>query len=62
MKTLIAFCQKTGRLVSRWINRLARCLTQKGQLRVRLTVSIPFIAKFEIGYSVTLEKTEDKTT
>lgn len=60
MKTLIAFCRKTGRVLSRFVNRLARDLTRKGQLRIGLTLSIPFIAKFEIGYHVTVEKTEDK--
>lgn len=60
MKTLVAFCQKTGRLVSRWLNRLARTLTHKGQLRIRVAVSIPFIAKFEVGYVLTLEKSQDE--
>ncbi|NVK55432.1 MAG: hypothetical protein HWE26_07445 [Alteromonadaceae bacterium] len=60
MKTLIAFCRKTGRVLSRFVNRLARALTRKGQLRISLALNIPFIAKFEIGYHVQIEKKEDK--
>lgn len=60
MKTLFAFCCKTGRALSRFVNELARNLTHKGQLRIALSISIPFIAKLEVGYSFFVERRKDK--
>ncbi|MBP8936897.1 MAG: hypothetical protein KBG72_00270 [Agrobacterium sp.] len=52
MKTLVTFCQKTGRRLRRYINRQITKLTQKGQLKISVALSLPFIAKLEVSYQV----------
>ncbi|WP_147440343.1 trans-acting factor B [Notoacmeibacter ruber] len=58
MKTLMHFCRRTGRLMSRIANKLIRHMTHKGQLRITVAFTIPFIAKLEFGYRLELGKTE----
>lgn len=60
METLIDFCRRTGRRVSQAVNDLIRKLTARGQLRIAVAISIPFIAKFEIGYHVHIERKQEK--
>ncbi|NRP75181.1 hypothetical protein ILFOPFJJ_06104 [Ensifer psoraleae] len=48
MKTLVTFCQKTGRRLRLYINRQVVKLSHKGQLKI--SVSLPLIAKVEVSY------------
>ncbi|WP_165222213.1 hypothetical protein [Affinirhizobium pseudoryzae] len=54
MKTLVTFCQKTGRRLRQFINRQIAKLSQKGQLRFSIAVMLPLIAKVEFSYQVEL--------
>jgi len=60
MKTLIAFCQKTGRRLRQFINRQISKLTRADQFKFSVTLSLPFIAKVEISYQTSVSKA-DKT-
>ncbi|NNU63358.1 hypothetical protein [Ochrobactrum soli] len=60
MKTLFAFCQKTGRRLRQFVNRLITKLTLTGQLKVSVAISLPFIAKLEISYQTQLNGKADK--
>ncbi|MBD9524441.1 hypothetical protein IB262_31645 [Ensifer sp. ENS02] len=50
MKTLVTFCQKTGRRLRLYINRQIAKLSHKGQLKISVAVSLPLIAKVEVSY------------
>ncbi|MEY9534697.1 hypothetical protein [Sinorhizobium fredii] len=50
MKTLVTFCQKTGRRLRLYINRQVAKLTHKGQLKISVAVSLPLIARIEVSY------------
>ncbi|WP_027997139.1 hypothetical protein [Sinorhizobium arboris] len=50
MKTLVTFCQKTGRRLRPYINRQIAKLSQKGQLKISVAVSLPLIPKVEVSY------------
>lgn len=50
MKTLVTFCQKTGRRLRLYINRQVAKLSHKGQLKISVAVSLPLIAKVEVSY------------
>ncbi|MEY9103788.1 hypothetical protein ABIA24_006761 [Sinorhizobium fredii] len=50
MKTLVTFCQKTGRCLRLYINRQVVKLSHKGQLKISVVVSLPLIAKVEVSY------------
>lgn len=54
MKTLVTFCQKTGRRLRQFINRQIAKLSHKGQLRFSIAVMLPLIAKVEFSYQVEL--------
>ncbi|WFS69545.1 hypothetical protein CFBP4996_26500 (plasmid) [Agrobacterium leguminum] len=56
MKTLVTFCQKTGRRLRLYINRQLAKLTQKGQLKITVGLSLPFIAKLEVTYQVEFDR------
>jgi hypothetical protein len=58
METLITFCRKTARRVSRLVNAMLRRVSNKGQPKLSLAITIPFFAKFEIGYQLDLERAE----
>lgn len=55
MKTLIAFCQKTGRQLRRFIDRQISKLTRSGQFKISVSIAIPLIAKIEVSYEVKSE-------
>jgi hypothetical protein len=59
MKTLVSFCQKTGRRLRRYINRQIAKLSRKGQLKISAALSLPFIAKLEISYQVEFDRKAD---
>ena len=61
MKTLVDFCLKTGRRVSRWVNRQLRRMAHKGQLRITLSVGIPLMARIELAYVIVIEGKAEKT-
>ncbi|RVL70317.1 hypothetical protein CN140_35525 [Sinorhizobium meliloti] len=50
MKTLVTFCQNTGRRLRLYINRQVVKLSHKGQLKISVSVSLPLIAKVEVSY------------
>ncbi|ASP76422.1 hypothetical protein CN085_27735 [Sinorhizobium meliloti] len=50
IKTLVTFCQKTGRRLRLYINRQVAKLCHKGQLKISVAVSLPPIAKVEVSY------------
>ncbi|MDW9418585.1 trans-acting factor B [Sinorhizobium meliloti] len=51
MKALVTFCRKTGRRRLRlYLNRQVAKLSHKGQLKISVAVSLPLIAKVEVGY------------
>ncbi len=52
MKTLVTFCQKTGRRLRQFINRQIAKLSHKGQLRFSIAVMLPLLAKVEFSYQV----------
>jgi hypothetical protein len=54
MKTLVTFCQKTGRRLRQFINRQIAKLSHKGQLRFSIALMLPLIAKVEFSYQVEL--------
>ena len=56
MKTLVTFCQKTGRRLRLYINRQIAKLTRKGQLKITVGLSFPFIAKLEVSYQVEFDR------
>lgn len=58
MKTLIAFCQKTGRRLRQFINRQIAKLTRSGQFKFSVTLSLPLIAKLEISYQTVIRKAD----
>ncbi|MFC0808989.1 hypothetical protein ACFHWW_26710 [Ensifer sp. P24N7] len=62
MKTLVTFCQRTGRRLRLYINRQIAKLTQKGQLKITVGLSLPFIAKLEVRYQVEFARTPDNGT
>lgn len=43
MKTLVTFCQKTGRRLRLYINRQVAKLIHKGQLKISVAVTLPLI-------------------
>ena len=43
MKTLVTFCQKTGRRLRQFINRQIAKLSHKGQLRFTIAVMLPLL-------------------
>ncbi|MCO5066902.1 MAG: hypothetical protein M9924_21275 [Rhizobiaceae bacterium] len=56
MKTLVTYCQLTGRRVRKFINRLVARFAQTGKLKLSLSFSIPFIAKVEVSYETRIDK------
>ena len=60
MKTLFAFCQRSGRRLRQYINRLITKLTANGEFRFALTLSLPLIAKVEISYTSKVEPADKK--
>lgn len=50
MKTLLTFCQKTGRRLRLYINRQLAKLSHESQLKISVAVSLPPIAKVEVSY------------
>ncbi|PJR10238.1 hypothetical protein [Sinorhizobium meliloti] len=56
MKTLVSFCQKTGRRLRLYINRQIAKLTRKGQLKITVGLSLPFIAKLEVSYQFEFDR------
>ncbi|RWB39804.1 MAG: hypothetical protein EOQ46_26605 [Mesorhizobium sp.] len=60
MKTLVTFCQKTGRRLRLYINRQIAKLSHKGgQLKISLAFSLPFLAKLEVSYQVQFDEKGD---
>ncbi|MCX8571173.1 hypothetical protein [Aminobacter sp. MET-1] len=59
MKTLVTYCQHTGRRIRKFVNRLMARLTQKGKLKLTVSFSIPFFAKVEASYEASIEKAEE---
>lgn len=59
MKTLVTFCQKTGRRLRLYINRQVAKLTHKGQLKISVAVSLPLIAKIEVSYQCDFDAKAD---
>ncbi|MCL6655647.1 MULTISPECIES: hypothetical protein [Agrobacterium] len=55
MKTLVTFCQKTGRRLSQFINRQIAKLAHKGQLKFSIAIMLPLLAKVEFTYQVELD-------
>ncbi|MBK5571834.1 hypothetical protein [Ensifer sp. SSB1] len=49
MKTLVTFCQKTGRRLRLYLNRQVAKLSHKGQLKISVAASLPLI-KIEVSY------------
>lgn len=58
MKTLIAFCRKTGRRLRQYINRQITKLTRTGQFKFSISLSLPLIAKVEISYQTEVRKAD----
>jgi hypothetical protein len=50
MKTLVTFCQKTGRRLRLYINRRVAKLSHTGQLKISVSVTLPLLAKIEVSY------------
>jgi len=59
MKTLVSFCRTTGRSLRRFINRLIAKLSHKGQLKISVAFSLPFLAKLEISYQADFDHQAD---
>lgn len=59
MKTLVTFCQKTGRRLRQYINRQIAKLSHKGQLKIAVTFSLPFLAKVEVSYQAQFDGKAD---
>ncbi|UTV41771.1 hypothetical protein MYG64_35905 (plasmid) [Ensifer adhaerens] len=59
MKTLVTFCQKTGRRLRRYINQQVAKLSRKGQLKISVAVSLPLIAKIEVSYQCDFDAKAD---
>lgn len=59
MKTLVTFCQKTGRRLRLYINRQIAKLSHKGQLKISVVVSLPLIAKAEVSYQCEFDTKAD---
>ncbi|WP_104668262.1 trans-acting factor B [Ensifer adhaerens] len=59
MKTLVTFCQKTGRRLRLYINRQLAKLPHKGQLKISIAVSLPLIAKIEVSYQCDFDAKAD---
>lgn len=55
MKTLVTFCQKTGRRLRQFINRQIAKLAHKAQLKISIAVMLPLLAKVEFTYQVELD-------
>ncbi|MCF1450048.1 hypothetical protein FS815_24980 [Agrobacterium vitis] len=55
MKTLVTFCQKTGRRLRQFINRQIAKLAHKGHLKFSIAIMLPLLAKVEINYQVELD-------
>ncbi|RWJ74667.1 MAG: hypothetical protein EOR35_31425 [Mesorhizobium sp.] len=52
MKTLVTFFRNTGRRLRLYVNRLITPLTHKGQMKISVAISLPFLAKVEVSYEV----------
>ena len=59
MKTLIAFSRRTGRRIKSIVNALVDKLAD-GQLKIGISVSIPFFVRISLSYTVKMKKV-DKT-
>ncbi|MET4689479.1 hypothetical protein [Sinorhizobium fredii] len=59
MKTLVTFCQKTGRRLRLYINQQVAKLSHKGQLKISVAVSLPLIAKIEVSYQCDFDAKAD---
>lgn len=59
MKTLVTFCQKTGRRLRQYINQQIAKLSHKGQLKISVAFSLPFLAKVEVSYQVQFDGKAD---
>ncbi len=59
MKTLVTFCQKTGRRLRLYINRQLAKLPHKGQLKISVAVSLPLTAKIEVSYQCDFDAKAD---
>ncbi|MEY9536918.1 hypothetical protein [Sinorhizobium fredii] len=59
MKTLVTFCQMTGRRLRQYINRQIAKLSHKGHLKISVTSSLPFLAKVEVSYQVQFDGKAD---
>ena len=59
METFVTYCQRTGRCVRKFLNRLMARLSQKGRLKLTVAFSIPFLVKFEVSYEASIEKAKD---
>ncbi|RWO36219.1 hypothetical protein [Mesorhizobium sp.] len=59
MKTLVTFCQKTGRRLRRYINRQIAKLSHTGQLKISVAFSLPFLAKVEVSYQAEFDGKAD---
>ncbi|RWK44688.1 hypothetical protein [Mesorhizobium sp.] len=60
MKTLVTFCQKTGRRLRRYINwQIAKLSHKGGQLKISVAFSLPFLAKVEVSYQVQFDEMAD---
>ncbi len=55
MKTLVTFCQRTGRRLRQFINRQIAKLAHKGQLKFSIAIMLPPLAKVEFTYQVELD-------
>jgi hypothetical protein len=57
MKTLVTFCQKTGRRLRQFVNRQIAKLAHKGQLKFSVAIMLPLLAKVEFTYQVEIDGT-----
>ena len=59
MKTLVTFCQKTGRRLCLYLNRQVAKLSHKSQLKISAVFSLPLLAKVEVSYQVQFDGKAD---
>lgn len=59
MNTLVTFCQKTGRRLRLYINRQIAKLSHRGQLKISVAFSLPFLANLEVSYQVQFDGKAD---
>ncbi|MER9629603.1 hypothetical protein [Mesorhizobium sp. M0296] len=71
MKTLLTFCQRTGRRLRLYINRQSPSISpdaiigevaphhNTGQLKISVAFSLPFLAKVEVSYQVQFDEKAD---